>query len=236
MDEIENKIKHIWANMKSQSAKTPGGKCPDEAQLSYYLDGILSAYDKENMEKHLLQCNNCLSLVLLNEKVKANDAAFEVPSGWVERVKNLVSKKQGIPQRLFDIVLKFTKDTIEIIKSTENLFISYGAVPVPVRGGAGAVPANSITLSRTFADIKSELEIEKAENDRFSIGISTSYTDSGAPEPNLRISLFNPEQEVASFVAESGEVCFNSLRLGQYTIKITRADRVIGEISMDLNN
>ncbi len=232
MDEIENKIKNIWAKMKTQGFKTAGEKCPDDAQLSYYLDGVLSAHDKENMEKHILQCNNCLNLILLNEKVKAHEAVSEVPAGWVERVKNLLPKKGIAPLRLFDIVLKFAKDTIEIIRNPANLSISYGAMPASVRGEKKS--ANFIILSKTFSDVKSEIEIELADNNHVHIKVLTTSVDSGLPVRNLRISIFNPDQEIASYVAENGEVYFTDLEFDKYIIKITGQSKKIGEISMDL--
>ncbi len=238
MDEIDKKIKHIWNKVKKQDSGIKGENCLDDKMLSHYIDGVLKKTDKEKVEQHILECNYCLDLILLHKKAsedEAYEAVPDVPRIWMERAKNLVTEKlKDARVGLFDIVLKFAKETVEVIKNTGNLSISYGAVPVPVRGEKKILPANLVTLSKTFSNIQSDLEVEKVAEDIVNMKVMTKDVESCEPVKGLRISIFNPHREIASHITENGEVCFEGLRFGEYIVKINRPDKEIGQISLNI--
>ena len=238
MDEIDKKIKHIWNKIRKPDTSTKREDCPGDKTLSYYIDGVLKETDKERIEKHLLKCNNCLELILLHKKVKENEAheaVPDVPMGWIERAIDLLPEKEkDATVGLFDVVLRFAKETIEIIRNPGNLSISYGAIPVPIRGEKKILSTNLVTLSKRFPDVESKVEVERVGEANVNIKIMTKGVKSGLPLEGLRISLFNPRREIASYVAENGEVHFEGLRFGEYVIKITMPDKKIGQISLNI--
>ncbi len=238
MDKIDKKIKHIWNKVKKQDSGIKGENCLDDKMLSHYIGGVLKNTDKEKVEQHILECNYCLDMILLHKKAiqdEAYEAVPDVPVVWMERAKSLVTGKVADAKAgLFDIVLEFAKETIEVIKNTGNLSISYGAVPVPVRGEKKTLPTNLVTLSRTFSHIQSDLEVEKVGEGKVNMKVMTKDVGSGEPVKGLRISIFNPRREIASHIAENGEVCFEGLRLGEYIVKINRPDKEIGQISLNI--
>ncbi|MFV1951288.1 MAG: zf-HC2 domain-containing protein [Nitrospinota bacterium] len=238
MDEIDKKIKHIWNKIRKPDASTKREDCPDDKTLSYYIDGVLRETDKERIEQHLLECSNCLDLILLHKKVKENEAheaVPDVPIGWIERAIDIFPEKEkDAAVSPFDIVFRFAKETIEIIRNPGNLSISYGTVPVPVRGEKKILSTNLVTLSKRFPDVESEVEVEKIGKNNVNIKIITKGVTSGLPLEGLRISLFNPHREIASYVAENGEVHFEDLRFGEYVIKITMLNKKIGQVSLNI--
>ncbi len=190
------------------------------------------------MEEHLLLCNDCLNLILLHEKVRREEAVEaipDVPNGWIKRAVNLLpEKEEDATKGLFDIVLKFAKETIEIIENTGSLSISYEATPVTIRGEKKNLSPNLVTLGKTFPEVESKIEVEKVNEYHVNIKVMITNVDPGAPVEELRISLFNPSLEIASYVSEGGEVYFTDVRFGKYVIKISRRGRKIGRISLNL--
>lgn len=238
MDDLDKKIKKLWYKFYKHPLSAKKEDCPGDRLLACYNDGMLKEQDKERIEQHLLVCNDCLDLVLLQEKVRreeAHEAIPDVPRRWIEKAINLFPEKEkDITEGLFDIALKFAKDAIEVIRNPGHLLISYGAVPVPVRGEEKTLSTNLITLSKTFSDEESEVEVERIGKGRVNLKVMTKGVKSGAYLEGIRVSLFNPSREIASYVAESGEVFFAGIRLDKYVIKIIRLGTEIGQISLNL--
>lgn len=238
MDEIDYKIKNLLNKFYKPNLEKEKESCPGDRLLACYIDGLLREEEKDRIEQHLLVCSNCLELVILHEKVsqeEAHETIHAVPMEWIERAKNLLLNKEiDTDVNLFDIVLKFAKETIEVIRNPGNLSISYMAIPVPIRGEKKILPTNLITLSKTFSDVESEVEIERVGKVRINMRVMTKGTKSGLPLKGLRISLCNPSREIASRIPEGGEVYFAGLWPGEYHIKITQLGREIGQISLNL--
>jgi len=236
MDELDKKIKHIWRKSKKQAPDMKAGMCPGHNMLASYIDGALRDADKDKMERHILECGHCLDLVMLHHKVKESEAIErvpKVPAFLVRRARDLVTEKET-REGIMDIVLKFARETIEIITNPGNLGISYTAAPVPVRGEKKDAAGNHISLHKNFADMESDVDILKTGEGRVNIRILSKDIASGRPVEGARISLLNPEREMASHIARKGEVLFEGLSFGKYMIRISRKGREAGHISIDI--
>jgi hypothetical protein len=147
---------------------------------------------------------------------------------------NLVSNKADVTEGLFDIVLRFIKEKIEVADNPGNLSIFFETAPMPARAGRKELSDNLITLKKSFADFKSSIEVERVDDRYVNMKVITENIRSGSPATDLRISLFNPVQEIASYVVEDGMALFMDLKYGRYIIKISSGKKKIGEISLDL--
>jgi len=58
MDEIDKKIKDLWMKTKKRYSNIEREDCPEDQRLSYYIDGLLSEHDKEEIEQHLPVCDD----------------------------------------------------------------------------------------------------------------------------------------------------------------------------------
>ena len=211
-------------------------KCPENIKLASYVDGILSNNEKENMEKHLVECSVCLDNVILYHKINKEEALEtvpEVPDSLLQRAKGLISKENA-GASLFDIVLKFAQDTIEIITNPSNLGISHMAAPVPVRGEESALSTKSITLHKTLDNISVEVEITKTCDEKVNIRTLIIDTESGKKVEGLRVNLFNPDREMASSISKEGEASFKNIIFGKYIIKINKQGKEVGQISLNI--
>ena len=238
MDELDNKIKDILGRIKKPESRSSGGDCPEESLLACYSEGLLKDSEREWMEQHLLACGDCLQITLLNEKMKrdeVHETIPEAPMEWMERAKNLLPRKEAsLSDRLFDVVLKFAKETIETIGNPGNMAISYGAMPVPVRGEEKVRSSRLVTVKKVFTEVELEAEVERVGEKLANIKVLIKEVGSGLPVQDLRISLFQFRREIASYVAENGESLFSGLKFGDYFIKVTKQGREIGKISLKL--
>ena len=237
MDKIDKRIKRVWNKLYKPIPGSKKGNCPGDKLLSCYSDGLLEGDDKRSIEEHLLACHDCLDLILLSKRVKREEAHGvipDTPTRLIERAISLLPERgRDVISGLFDVVLRFAKDSIEIISNPGSLSISYGPVPVPVRGKE-TLSTNLIYLNKDFSEVESEIEIERAGTEHLDIKVITKSVVSGKPEKGLRVGLFKSGREIASSVAENGEVRFTGLEFGEYAIKITRLGKEVGQISLSL--
>jgi hypothetical protein len=236
MDDLDRKIKKILRKSKKQDSDVTSQKCPDSHLLASYADGVINQIDKGKVEEHLFQCSTCLDLVHGYQKVRMGEkhgTLPEVPGRLVDNAMNLVAAEET-REGVFDVVLKFARETIEIISNPGNLAISHAAVPVPVRGEKGTVSANIITVNKIFSNVESAVYVERAGKDRVNIKAIVTDIGSGQPVDGLRISLFNPEFEMASHMAKKGKALFENVMFGKYVIKLYLKGKEIGHIALHI--
>lgn len=238
MDELDKRIRKLWIKHKKTGPLADKGECPQDDLLAKYVDGALKEDEKILMEQHFVSCNDCLELVLMSKRAAADegkDKAAGVPGAWIEKVMGLTDVKRGDPgEGLFDIVLKFIKEKIEVIENMGDLSILSGAEPVLLRDGGESEHTNPIVLGRTFSDMKIRIEIEKLHDKHVHMKVAAHEIATGDPAADVRVSLFNPDQEIESYIAEEGIVCFLNLKLARYMVRITSGAREIGQISLNL--
>jgi hypothetical protein len=237
MDELDKKIKDILKKTKSAVSGEKEMNCPEEIVLSQFIDDVLDNSDKQKMEHHLVECSFCLDQVIMHKKIREEEALEgmpDVPHAIVQRAMNLVTaKKKDLAAEIVDVILTFAKETIEIM-NPGNLSISYGAVPVPVRGEKKTVSSNMVTLHKVFAHLEAEVDVERIGDGTVNIRITTKDISSSEHAGRLRISLFNPHREIASDIVERGEAHFDMLRLGEYVIRIHKKGEEIGHVSLNI--
>ena len=235
MDEIDKRIKTLWEKLKKQEHVYRVGSCPDDTQLLHYIEGGLDEPEKEKVEQHLLSCDDCLNHIIVYEKLKQESLLQvpETPNAWIAKIIKMLPGKH-VTEEVFDIVLRFAREAIEIIKNPGNLMIAAGPAAVPVRGEAGVVPADYITVSKSFSGINAEIEIEQTDSRHVNIRVIATYNVSGMPVQNMRANLFDPFEESASFVFKDGAVDFKEMKFGRYLIRFMKRREKLGEISLDL--
>jgi hypothetical protein len=240
MDETDKIIKQVWTKVGRSGPEVKSKCCPGDRILSLYADGILNESERERTERHLLECDYCLDLVLLHKKTadeKAYAESPDAPALWKEMTKSLVGERvKECREGLFDIILKFTKDTIEVISNPGKLAAAYGPMPEPLRSGNKILSPNLIILSKTFSDMESEVEVERIDDRHVNMKIRTMDVHSKAPAKVLRVSLFNPIRELASYITDDGAVSFGNLNYGAYEIKIIKGREEIGHISLNITS
>jgi hypothetical protein len=124
-------IKKTFREMKK--GLSINGKCPDEADLACFAEGIMDEKERERVEGHLVSCSKCCDYVVCLNKVihfSEEESLPEIPTGQLEKVSVLVKGGEK------DVASSLTG----IIQSMREFFnFSWIAQPIPVAVRSGAL-------------------------------------------------------------------------------------------------
>lgn len=95
MSKPDEQDRRLWRKFKKQTLHHQEGTCPDETMLAAYIDGVLSAPESDRIERHLVDCSDCLASVLAL-KVSSKDVGEHPhpPPGLIRQLKMLAPEKQ----------------------------------------------------------------------------------------------------------------------------------------------
>jgi hypothetical protein len=88
----ERDLKELLPGQKSQPVRR-GWRCPDEMQLAAYIDHQLQGPNRDFVEKHVADCEFCLSQVSFLARAADWTDSAEVPKPILRRARDLVPQK-----------------------------------------------------------------------------------------------------------------------------------------------
>ena len=212
--------------------------CPNEEKLADYLEGRLSNNEKTGIEDHISECEICLEeLVTLKTLLhEENQPELETVPGTViqstvrlvtgrdstQRTKlweNLTRSVRGLYQRLSDL---FT--------SMQLGDLAYGTI----RGSHKDVKDDLIRIIKTFKDLKTEIEIEKTDDDKAHIRIKLLKKPRGE---SVRITLKRGEREISSdLLTNKDYALFEDLPFGSYNLVLMQEGTELGSYPFKITN
>ena len=135
----ERQIKAAMSGLKGSIGRK--GSCPDEADLSRFVEGTMGEKETEQVEKHLISCQACCDCVVALNKVihfPEGEPLPDVPEAQIVRATALVQeRKKEKHEPLFTrSVVTFLDELAQSIK--EFFTLEWMAQPVPVRVRSGA--------------------------------------------------------------------------------------------------
>ena len=142
-------IKKTFKEVKKELSKT--GKCPDEADFSRFLEGIMDEKESEGIAEHLVSCSSCCDYVVsLNRVINfpAEERLPEVPDEQMRKVRALVKdreKKYSLSENISSNLERMTQS----IKRWLTFDWVAQPIPIAVRSGALALLV-LIIISTTF--------------------------------------------------------------------------------------
>jgi hypothetical protein len=203
------------------------GGCPDEESLAGYLSGILADDAKEKVEAHLAQCSYCLEETVAAYKAGEDQGLERVPQRLLNKAKGLVKETET----LFDLVVRFVKDSVELVSSVG--FATLTPVPVGVRGAGTASAEKILQMEKQVGRFKLGLELEQVETGV--CRIAARVTESGGkPVDGVRLSLIAGGREQASFLTRGGQVAFDRVPQGDYSLALSESGGPVGTVKLSL--
>jgi hypothetical protein len=232
-DKWDRLIGDVWKRIRGESL-VEREPCIDEEILACYNENLLDEKEREKVEKHLLKCKHCLELVLQYQRVKeaaAQEELLAVPASTLKKAIDLVPEEK---LSFFDVVLNFVKETINVISNPLNLPLSLEPAPVSVRGIEHRAPQTTARITKSLPTLELQVEVEGVEKKTVDLRVGTLDLSDKKPKPGLRVSLFDMERELASYISEEGWVLFEDLSYGKYIIKIKDNGKTVGQTSLYL--
>jgi|TARA_B100002003_G_scaffold214256_1_gene212402 hypothetical protein len=78
MDKIDKFLNTCLAKTRENEGYLQEKECPSEEKIACYLDNLLNADERAEVEEHLVKCENCLQLTIslygLKSETKENSA------------------------------------------------------------------------------------------------------------------------------------------------------------------
>ncbi|MBF0523352.1 MAG: zf-HC2 domain-containing protein [Candidatus Omnitrophica bacterium] len=212
-------------------------QCPDDETVACYMDGLLPAKEKSSVDKHLKSCSACREAFAIHKEVaeQLKVADLEpVPKHLVEAAKNLWSEKYGV--RFLDIVVTVAQDFLERARTTGEII--KGSLKSPefayaLRDG-GEQKTTTLRVRKIFEDIRIDIEVSRTAGDNSMVSLKLKDDKTDIPLIDLRATLILDDTELESYVTQNGKVVFENIRPGVYMIQISRVDRAVGVISLEL--
>jgi len=187
-------------------------ECPEAELFAGYLDHKLSAADHARVTEHLADCPSCLEQAVM---------ALEIGDGAL--VGDLLEQ--------VDVVVRYLRDTVELIRGREDIHV----VPVAIFSGARGrkIPApHTARFIKEFEEVSAEVEVERFREGAGEIRVKTSRD--GHLLDRIRVTLIHGNKEVASYLTESGRVLFEDVRFGRYALRFRKNGVFIGDISLHI--
>ena len=209
-------------------------KCPGEIELARYMEGSLE--DKASLEEHLFMCGDCLDLLIACEETRSLNGDRPLPDLSCQWIENAIALPASHSDRFdfFDAVLKITGGVMTVLRKANDLSTVQMPLPEPLRSGTASQKTESVTLRKDFPGIVAEVEVARSGRDRVNIQMTLKSAEYGTSNGGMRVNLYNPRNEIASYVVEDGAVSFMGLRVGEYVIKIIKNRTPAGKFSLKI--
>jgi len=217
---------------------TRENSCLNDQQLARYLEGKISAAEREDFEKHLSACNFCLKVVAESKKSLLQAPQEAVPEGLTERIISRISAsltKEQIPglwSKVKEGVWQLTERIEIIFDAAENAFslvlpgnlTQVNLAPVSVRGPKKNI-LESFEIPLPQDKIRLGVTLYMVASDEIELSIQ-AVSGTNLPE-NLVISLCEENGRIlkSETLKPDSNVCFSPRSLS-YFISIEYKERV----------
>ena len=220
--DFETWLKDTFQTMREKAPLKPQAGCLTEEDMTCLLDDKLTSQQRKVFAKHLATCIPCADSfkdhVLISQSLQT-EPMIDAPQHVVERAKALVTGE--VQQNLFEIILNFTQDAIELVRTTGKMLSPVVAGPV-LRTGKKAESLNQIKIAEAFGNLIIEVEIQKKGPDLADITVKAVEKEKRKDLEGFRVSLFKENRELRSKLTEKGKAKFEGVKIGNYRIMIEK--------------
>ena len=203
--------------------------CPDEERIADYLEGRLSAEDKEAVDAHLSECERCLEeLVIAGKAMKDTAEAPAVPLGVTEAAVRLVAKQTtGAAE-------KSLKESIATYMEKVSDYVRY-SLPwrwqhATIRSSKVESAPDLVVIRKVFREIEAEIEIEKTGEDKAHIRVKAG----GREKNGIRVTLKKWEREISSQLLSGDYALFEDIPFGRYEIVFSTNGSELGTYTFEI--
>lgn len=203
--------------------------CPDEEMIADYLEGRLSAEDKEAMDAHFSECELCLEeLVTAGKAIRDEAESSPVPSGVTETAVRLVVK------RATRVAEKNLKESIAGYAEKISDFFRYSFPwrwqQATIRSSKVAAAPDLVIIRKVFREIQTEIEIEKTGEEKAHIRVRVAEREN----KGIRVTLKKGEREISSQLLSGGYALFEDIPFGRYEIVFSTDGSELGSYTFEI--
>ena len=221
--------------MKNDRDKPDRDKCPDEIRINRYILHECKEEERREIENHLIECRLCrmevVSLTQVQSDIQNEEKWDEQPDHVYDKGMTFI-KRMTLPQEsLLEVCLRFISEQWEIIRFNGTL------IPQPAlsvrRKSVEETP--SATIVKEFKKYRLEADIKNGMKGTLDLYVRVKEKKEDNLVPQLSFTLKDEiRQRILAESTGDGEIFFESLMPGEYSIKINQMGNAIGTISLNL--
>ena len=211
--------------------------CLDEELLAGYLEGNLSKAQQDRVERHLADCELCLQDFVLSRKMMQEavlDDLDPVPAKvTVSAIKQIQKQNQQPLVPLTQIFKQAARDLYDKVSDVLTPSSRGGWELATVRGSKITKFRSGVIIRKTFAQIPTEIEIDKTL--KGNAHIKVRFPEHDHRTRGTRVTLQKGAREVASFlINKAGYVLFEDVPFGHYSLVFLRNGDMFGTYLFEL--
>lgn len=212
-----------------------------EIKLWEYAEGLMDEEEEQDFWNRTRNCPYCLQKLLEIQTALNKAETQEIPSA--EELWKIVQQRK---HPVIIIAAKFLEDSLQIIRSVyqeiraetlekvDKFIEPRYAEPVPVLAEEKTV-SGVVSLKHRVGSESIEIEMEKVTGTCCDLTIWVRNAEQEEIYRDFNVALYDAARELAaSRVARQGNVTFQSLEPGTYTLQIEEAGAVPLEIALNL--
>lgn len=222
--------------MKNVIDKPNRDACPSEININRYILHNCSFKERKEIEDHLTRCPLCRMEVVTFSQVQSEmeeqEKWEECPAKIYNQSMSFIKRMVGPQESRLDICLRFIREQWELFRYTGTL------IPQPAlalrEDGCGEDEVIS-TVIKDFGGYRAEVDLKKGSNGTVDIQIRVIKDQEEALVPHVIFTLKdNLKQRILEEATRDGEIAFEKLKPGEYSIEISCQENSIGNIFLDL--
>jgi hypothetical protein len=229
MSNRDDKIVKLLSRLPSRGGGSGDRlECPDEETLTDFLAGRLEKNARAALETHLAQCSFCLDDLVAAYKSGELAGTETVPQRLIDNAIGLV---QG-QETLFDLVVRVTKGTLELIRA--SVPVSWPELAVQLRGNQPGPTGKVLQLSKAMGRFNITAELEAVEEGMCLLDVHVK-DELGRPAEGVRVTLSSEGREQASFLTPAGgEIVFEGILPADYQLAVFDGGGLVGTAELRL--
>jgi hypothetical protein len=228
---LEGLIKAVYKKWKA-GQKAAEGSHPDEETLACFLEAKLSEEEMGRIKEHLISCDNCAEAFAFSLREEARDIK-EVPEEILAVVKGLLIPKEQTA--LLEIILRLKEKALEIVNTTGDVLLGQELVPASVlRSRSIKDFKDEVNILKDFKDVRVEIRVENKGGKAFNLTIMVKQKQTQKIMKDLRVTLFQEDLELESYLTDSGSVTFEHVLLGKYRLEIANLENKLASVLLDI--
>lgn len=238
MDELDNILKKLIKDKYSAQGFTESENCLSEERFAEYLENVLNPSLKEQVEKHLNECEACFqkSIVFnrMLQKMK-NKKPLHVPVNVAEQAKILMRNRY--PENMIEVVLEFGETGVHVLRDKADICTIPDQAALSMRSrGDRERKTHVVHVRREFDGLNVNASVEKINDKACEIEVKISDSASKEPLDDIRVSLVSGDKELASYLTVQGRASFKNLGIDTYMLQIIKGKVSVGSLIIKLTS
>lgn len=223
-DKIEKLIDKVWQNWQGKQVMV-SSRHPDEETLACFIERKLIESESEQVILHLIGCGSCMDKVIAYAKLNPSLAEDAVPETIAEQPAFL------------EIVLRLKDKLLELVNTTGDVLVGQELMPAPIlRARKIKDFKDEVMVLKDFEDVRVEAKIENRPNAFFSLTVMAKDKNTQKVIKDLRITLMKDELELESYHTDTGRAVFENVAIGRYMVEISRIEKKIASVIVDIRS